>query len=400
MGRGPLLPLAAPPEPKPKAKPKSVKRRRRARLVRPIEAVHRFWQRVSEGLEAQQLWEQFHSEAHASYELYRKEVDWAPREKEWGFVRGLRLAKELFWAVLSKLSPARRVLLLLALGLSFFGALSVTVRDVSFSLDLRGIGFFLVLLLLGLELADRVTMKRDLEIAREIQHWLVPESPPRVPGLDIAFTTRPANTVAGDYYDAFFRDPGEKRLLLAVADVAGKSVPAAILMATFQAGLHSCAYDREGPLEVTERLNQLACARSLEGRRFTTAFLAELDLDTLSLRYVNAGHNAPVVRRASGVWERLERGGLPLGIDPAALYESGSARLAQGDLLFIFTDGLVEAMDTSNAEYGDSRMIEALEALRGEGAAGTIRALIERVERFAAGMRQYDDITCLALRVE
>jgi len=392
------LPLAAPPEPKPK--PKSAKRRTRERLFRPIEAAHRFWQRVSEGLEAQQLWEQFHSEAHASYELYRKEVDWAPREKERGFVRSLRLTKELFWAVLSKLSPARRVLLLLALGLSFFGALSLTVREMSITIDLRGIGFFVVLLLLGLELADRVTMKRDLEIAREIQHWLVPESPPRVPGLDIAFTTRPANTVAGDYYDAFFRDSGEKRLLLAVADVAGKSVPAAILMATFQAGLHSCAYDREGPLEVAERLNQLACARSLEGRRFTTAFLAELDLETLSLRYVNAGHNPPVLRRASGVWERLERGGLPLGIDPTALYESGAERLAKGDMLFIFTDGLVEAMDTSNAEYGDSRMIEALEALRGESAAGTIRALIERVERFAAGMRQYDDITCLALRVE
>jgi len=290
--------------------------------------------------------------------------------------------------------------LLLALGLSFFGAVNVTIGDTSISFDLRGLGFFVVLLLLGLELADRVTMKRDLEIAREIQHWLVPESPPRVPGLDIAFTTRPANTVAGDYYDAFFRDPTEKRLLLAVADVAGKSVPAEILMATFQAGLHSCAYDRDGPLEVAERLNQLACARSLEGRRFTTAFLAELDLDSLSLRYVNAGHNAPVVRRASGSWERLERGGLPLGIDPEARYESGSTRLNKGDLLFIFTDGLVEAMDSSNAEYGDSRMIEALGTLRGEGAAGTIRSLIERVERFATGMRQYDDITCLALRVE
>ena len=394
------MPVAAPPEPEQKAKPRVARTRPRKRLVRPIQAVHRFWQRVSEGLEAQQLWEQFHSEAHASYELYRKEVDWAPREKERGFVRSVRLTKELFWAVLSKLSPARRVLLLLALALSFFGALSVTIGDKSISLDLRGLGFFVVLLLLGLELADRVTMKRDLEIAREIQHWLVPESPPRVPGIDIAFTTRPANTVAGDYYDAFFRDSGEKRLLLAVADVAGKSVPAAILMAPFQAGLHSCAYDREGPLEIAERLNQLACARSLEGRRFTTAFLADLDLESLTLRYVNAGHNAPVLRRASGVCERLDRGGLPLGIDPAARYESGSARLATGDLLFIFTDGLVEAMDRSNGEYGDSRMIEALETLRGENAAGTIRASIERVERFAAGMRQYDDITCLALRIE
>jgi len=215
-GEDPHVPVAAPPEPERKAKPKPALRRSRVRLVRPIEAVHRFWQRVSEGLEAEELWKQFHSEAHASYELYRKEVDWAPREKERGFARSFRLTKELFWAVLSKLSPARRVLLLLALGLSSFGAVSFTSGNTSISIDLRGLGFFVVLLLLGLELADRVTMKRDLEIAREIQHWLVPESPPRVPGLDIAFTTRPANTVAGDYYDAFFRDPAEKRLLLAV----------------------------------------------------------------------------------------------------------------------------------------------------------------------------------------
>ena len=388
------MPLTAPPEPKP------VKKSRSERPARPIRGVRRFWQRVSEGLEAQQLWEQFHSEAHASYELYRKEVDWAPREKERGFVRGLRITKELCWAVLSKLSPARRVLLLLAVGTSWLGALSVRLPNASFSFDVRGLGFLLLFLLLGLELADRVTMKRDLEIAREIQHWLVPESPPHVPGLDIAFTTRPANTVAGDYYDAFFRDSSQKRLLMAVADVAGKSVPAAILMATFQAGLHSCAYDREGPLEIAERLNQLACARSLEGRRFTTAFLADLDLERLTLQYVNAGHNAPVLRRASGAWERLDRGGLPLGIDPGARYESGSTHLGNGDLLFIFTDGLVEAMDTSKTEYGDSRLIEALGSLRGESADRTIRALVERVERFAAGTRQYDDITCLALRVE
>ncbi len=115
---------------------------------------------------------------------------------------------------------------------------------------------------------------------------------------------------------------------------------------------------------------------------------------------MNAGHNAPALRRGSGPLQRLEKGGLPLGIDPGARYEPGSARLEPGDLLFVFTDGLVEAMDTSKSEYGDARMIEALQGLRGETASGTIGRLIEGVERFAAGTRQYDDITCLALRVE
>ena len=387
------MPVAAPPEPK----PSRAKRRKRERA--PVRGVARFWQRISDGLEAQQLWKQFHSDAHAGYEHYRREVDWEPREGERRVRRAVRIARELSWAVLSKLTPARRVLLLLAIGMSWVGAITLELRGTEFSLDLRGVGFLLLLLLLGLELADRVIMKRDLEIAREIQHWLVPEHPPSIPGLDIAFTTRPANTVAGDFYDAFLRGPGETRLLIAVADVAGKSVPAALLMATFQAGLHACAHDRGGPLDIVQRLNQLSCARSLEGRRFTTAFLAELDLESRSLHYVNAGHNAPVLRRASGANERLELGGLPLGIDPGAAYELGSTHVGDGDFLFVFTDGLVEAMDASNTDYGDPRLLEALGALRAENATNTIRILIEGVDRFTAGVRQYDDITCLALRV-
>ncbi len=348
----------------------------------------------------EQLWDQFRSEARASYELYRREVDWEGREKEKGFVRGARIARDMFWAILMKLSPARRLVLLLALAVAWFGAFDFTIRDTSINVDVRGWGFLLLLVLLGLELADRMTMKRDLEIAREIQRWLVPEIPPRVPGLEIAFTTRPANTVAGDYHDAFFRDSEGKRLLLVVADVAGKGVPAALLMATFQACLHSCARECEGPLHLAERLSQFACTRSLDGKRFTTAFLAELNLEGHSLHYVNAGHNPPVVRRAAGGWERLERGGLPFGIEPGAGYESGTTRLVPGDLLVIFTDGLVEAVDTSDEEYGDARMIETLGTLRGESAAGTIRGLIESVDRFSADVRQYDDITCLAVRME
>ena len=361
----------------------------------------RFWQRVTEGLAMDQLWQQFRSEAHASYQLYRKEMDrGAGVESDEGFRRGLRVARELFWTVLMKLSPARRILLLLALVFSFLGAFHFKFQRASFSADMRGWAILLLLLLLAFELADRVTMKRDLEIAREIQRWLVPESPPQIPGVEIAFSTRPANTVAGDYYDAFFRDAEQKRLLLVVADVAGKSVPAALLMATFQACLHACARECDGPLPLAERLNQFACTRSLDGRRFTTSFLAELDHEGRSLHYVNSGHNPPVLLRAAGSAERLEPGGLPFGIDPAAKYEPGIARIGPGDLLFVFTDGLVEALNPSDEPYGDERMLEALDFLRGQSAAATIRGLTESVDRFSAGARQYDDITCLAVRLE
>jgi sigma-B regulation protein RsbU (phosphoserine phosphatase) len=248
-----------------------------------------------------------------------------------------------------------------------------------------------------LELADKVTMKRDLEIAREIQRWLVPEAPPQVAGLDIAFTTRPANTVAGDYYDAFFRDEGHTKLLLVVADVAGKSMPAALLMATFQASLHSSAYDGNGLDELAAHLNQFACTRSRGGERFTTAFLGELDVATRTLTYVNAGHNAPVLRHVSGTVERLGTGGLPFGIDAAGRYQPGFAKLERNDLLLIFTDGLVEAVNESGEEYGEERMLYMLQTVPGESSSETIRHLLQNVEGFVRRARQHDDITLLAL---
>jgi len=172
--------------------------------------------------------------------------------------------------------------------------------------------------LLALELADRVAMKRDLEIAREIQSWLMPSTPPSVEGVDMAFTTRPANTVAGDYYDAFFRP--NHHLLIAVADVAGKSIPAALLTATLQASLRTLAAIPSSLPDLVSRVNRYACEQSLDGRRFTTAFLAELEPATGCLTYVNAGHNWPVLRHATGAIERLEAGGLPLGINTAVPY--------------------------------------------------------------------------------
>ena len=372
-----------------------------------------FWQRVTEGLEVQVLWTQFVAEARASYSLYTREVDWAALERESGARRFFKTANALFWAMLLKLSPARRVFLLIAL---LFGLLALMSGQVT-KPEKGGVVFGLpgnftfvllalaaLLFLLALELADRVTMKRDLEIAREIQRWLVPAAPPQVPGVDIAFATRPANTVGGDYYDAFLRgpqptDPAATRLLLVVADVAGKSVPAALLMATFQASLRSLALTPGSLPELVAGLNRYACAHSLGGRRFTTAFLAELDPATRALTYIGAGHNAPILRRASGRLERLEASSLPLGIDAQVRYECGTATLEAGDLLVIFTDGLVDAVNAKEEDYGESRLLEALRLASETSAEQTLKSLLAAVDAFVGATRQHDDITCLILRV-
>ncbi|HYL68786.1 MAG TPA: PP2C family protein-serine/threonine phosphatase [Candidatus Limnocylindria bacterium] len=367
-----------------------------------------FWARVTEGLEISELWGQFKSEAHASYGLYAKDVDWDEIGKEKKRVKRFFLAAwALFQAMLMKLSPARRVLLLLAVILLIFQP-DIRFGENEVTLGLGWVGAAILFVLLALELGDRVTMKRDLEIAREIQQWLVPDHPPLVSGIDIAFATRPQNTVAGDYYDAFLRPvstagSGNGALLVVVADVAGKSVPAALLMATFQASLKALSSTHAPLDEIVAGLTSYTRAHSLEGRRFTTAFLAEINPETREMRYVNAGHNDPILRRASGEIERLSAGGPPFGLplfsDNEIPYESGQFRLQSGDLLFIFTDGVVEAVNETGHEYGESRLVALLEATSPETAAETLKRVMADVNQFVGFARQHDDITCLVLRV-
>jgi phosphoserine phosphatase RsbU/P len=367
---------------------------------------------MSEGLTLQVLWEQFTSEARESYSVYSRELDWETLKRERPFRRFLKICRALFWAMVMKLSPARRVLLLIALVLAvadFPLKLSVntghgveTLVGVNIKAVLAFSAFFI---LLALELGDRVIMKRDLEIAREIQGWLVPKSPPEVQGLDIAFATRPANTVAGDYYDAFLRPAAEgseavspKKLLLVVADVAGKSVPAALLMATFQASLRTIAAAPVPLDELVARLNDYACQHSLGGLRYTTAFFAEVDLKTLALNYINAGHNPPILRRSSHEMIRLEEGGLPLGVRSGSRYEVGAAELGRGDLLAVLTDGVVEAENDEAEEYGESRLLASLGNNERGSAADELGWLMASVDAFVGSARQHDDITCLLVR--
>lgn len=364
-----------------------------------------FWRRVTEGLELNQLWSQFEKDARSSYRLYSRDLHVTTSETPAQNQFWLK-TKQLFWAILEKLSPARRVLLLLALILLFFPAGGFTYTDKAgdvhvAELDLHVYGGLLLFLLLMLEVADRVVMKRDLEIAREIQVWLLPGAPPQVPGIQIDYVTRPANTVAGDYYDVFPRPgatPAEDRLLLAVADVAGKSIPAAMLMATFQASLKTLSTTRCSFLELVSGMNLYACTNSNGGLRFTTAFLAELDPVGRTFSYINAGHNAPMLRHASGAMERLSAGGLPLGIQAEATYQSGTATLQTGDWLVIFTDGLVEAVNSRGEEYGEMRVVNLLEGGIEATPTELLRRIMADLDTFVGNTPQHDDVTCLLIK--
>jgi serine phosphatase RsbU (regulator of sigma subunit) len=366
------------------------------------------WARISEGRELGDLWSHFSADARASYGFYGKDLDWDKINELSRWKRPFHIAKQMFWALLMKMTPARRVLLFVALVMLILSSPKFYVgHSFTFDINMDGVAALCFLLLLSLELADKVTMKRDLEIAREIQSWLVPSNPPIVAGANIGFHARPQNSVAGDYYDAFYAldDAAQGgKLFLVIADVAGKSVPAALLMATFQASLRTIASENVPLNELVLRLNRYACQHSHDGQRFTTAVLAEYDPATRRLAYVNAGHNAPVIRRHnasvnSGI-ERLEVGGMPLGISADAQFETGMVDLAPLDTLIFFTDGVVEAFNQRGEEFGDPRWIAAIRNLPDWDAPRSLQFLMQRVDEFVGATRQSDDITCLVLRCE
>src|SRR5208283_4909239 len=177
-----------------------------ARVEPVMTRLEKFWQRVTEGMRLNELWNQFRADARSSYNLYSREVDSSRIPGVGRAKHFFHVAGQFFWAIILKLTPARRVLLLIALVLVFFPSGEATwqtsggeVRILAF--DGHFWGAVLMLALLVLEVGDRVVMKRDLQIAKEIQAWLLPANPPQILGLEIAFATRPANTVAGDYYD-------------------------------------------------------------------------------------------------------------------------------------------------------------------------------------------------------
>lgn len=175
-------------------------------------------------------------------------------------------------------------------------------------------------------------------------------------------------------------------------------------MATFQASLRALAATPSPLGEIVSGLDRYTRANNMDGGRFTTAFIAQIDPQTRELEYTNAGHNNPILRRASGQVERLSAGGPPFGLplftDNELVYESAKVQLRRGDLLFIFTDGLVEAINDKGEEFGEARLLPCLQFAPDEPAAGTWQRVMTDVNSFTGYARQHDDITGMVLRID
>lgn len=252
------------------------------------------------------------------------------------------------------------------------------------------------------ERAERALVEQELALAANIQKELFPERMPEIDGYDIAAHTRPARVCGGDYYDALALEAGngDRRgtYLFCVADVSGKGLPASLLMSNMQATLRALSGRGVSLVELATRTNELLHATS-PSNKFVTAILLEIDPATGAGRYVNAGHNECVLmRRAAGEMELLKSTGLPLGMLPGMSYEEKNFQLKPGDVLALYSDGVTEAYDENEQEWGDERLCDLLRAVNSEPAQAIVGKVFEEIDRFAGTAPQHDDITLLIFK--
>jgi sigma-B regulation protein RsbU (phosphoserine phosphatase) len=305
---------------------------------------------------------------------------------------------KVFLATAFRLSPARRIMFavavpLLALGWMrfFMASLAGGQWEVPSIFTFALVSATLLFALLMIELRDKLALKGDLEIARQIQFGLLPFDPFHRDGTSIYVAMRPANTVGGDYFDII--ELGGGRVAIAMGDVAGKGIPAALLMALLQGSLRTLlsAGLRGGDLMRTLNTHLQA---NIPSNRLITLFYSEYDPATGALRYVNCGHNAPFLLRAAGT-ERLPATGMALGVLPDALFEERETALAPNERLFLFTDGITEAFDPQDQEYGEERLLAFLESHAAMGAQALIEGLRTDVLAFCGSVRPRDDMTMM-----
>jgi serine phosphatase RsbU (regulator of sigma subunit) len=243
-------------------------------------------------------------------------------------------------------------------------------------------------------LRAKEAMEREMVIARDVQRELLPRGCPEIPGLQLAGACRPAVGVGGDYYD-YLQFSGN-RLGLVIADVAGKGIPAALLMAGLQASVRSLAGPEVPPGEVNRRLNGMLY-RSTSTSRYATLFFAIYDADKRLLSYSNAGHFPPLLVGRDGV-SRLGADGIPLGLFEDAAYGQGQRLLARGDLLVLYTDGIIEAPSPAGVEFGEDRLLDLMRRHRDDDLDDLVLVVMGELEQWTGGGMAHDDATLVLAR--
>jgi hypothetical protein len=356
-----------------------------------------FFEVYTRDLKASDLQRLFTRDAREAYEFFSRGVDRTGMDGRPWHVRAWNHARLFFLAFTLRLSPARRAIYAVALVATVIGLVKVTgfgfVREGSGTFLLIG-GFLLLNLLIVLEVADRLSLKHDLNVARDIQLAMLPQGTYRAPGVEVHGETRPANTVGGDFYDLVPLADG--RLVIALGDVAGKGSPAALLMALLLAMQRTLVDEGLEPGPLLERLNTQVL-RHAPRSRFVTLFLGVVDPGG-RMTWVNAGQNPPHVRRADGSTEALTATGVALGMFEESTYEARETELAAGDVLVAYSDGITEAENPAGIPFDDAGLDNVLGAWASASAPEISRAIIGAVTAHVGEARFADDLTVLVLR--
>jgi sigma-B regulation protein RsbU (phosphoserine phosphatase) len=361
-----------------------------------------YWQNVQElfthGVTERELRDLVESDTRDSFHYFTRDIGAeTPSGLPW-YRRHPRTAWRAFLALAFRLGPARRLLFAVAvpvLVLAWFRYTLAVVTNgalpVLYAMLL--VAATLLLFLLVVELRDKLVLKGDLEIARQIQFGLLPFEPFARRGLSVCAAMRPANTVGGDYFDVV--ELADGRVALAVGDVAGKGIPAALLMALLQGSLRTLLSAGFRGADLMAKLNDHLNG-NIPRNRLITLFYAEYFPDTLEIEYVNAGHNPPFLLRDSGP-ERLTATGLALGVLPGQSYDAVRTPLGLGERLFVYTDGITEASGSADEEYGEARLESLLLRSAALEAGALVDAVRDDVLEFCRPVRPRDDMTLMVV---
>jgi serine phosphatase RsbU (regulator of sigma subunit) len=375
----------------------------------------RFFDQYTQGLTPADFQKLFTRDTPEAYRYFTRNIDRAKLDAEPWFKRWFIHTRLLFIAFTMRLSPARRILYGAGIAAALLGMLQLfrgigpqEVLLFPFTVSLPFprwvpgtlwlfLGFAAVNLLILMEVADRLSLKGDLEIARDIQLAMLPGGLHRAGDAVICGVTRPANTVGGDFYDILERPDG--RVVIALGDVSGKGSPAALLMALLLAMLRTLVDEGLETARLLVRLN-VQIARHSPASRFITLFYGLYDPATGRLQFVNAGHLPPVVRRRDGRFERVgEPGsGLALGMFEQASYETREIMIDSGDVLVLFSDGITEAEDGKGRAFEDAGVESVVAGSADQNPEAIGRALLAAVEVHAGDLRLADDLTALVLK--
>jgi serine phosphatase RsbU (regulator of sigma subunit) len=376
----------------------------RARKHRLANSARSFLDAYTHGLKGEDLQRLFTRDTREAYRFFARGID----ERELAGLRRHKLwfarARLFFWAFTLRLSPARRVLYGVALVLCLIGFLELFRgfggSSVPFPMWVPGtgklfLGVALVNLLVLLEVADRLSLKNDLEIAREIQDAMLPQAVYDSPTFEAFGLTRPANTVGGDFYDVLPLPDG--RVIVTLGDVAGKGSPAALLMALLLAMFRTLVDEGLESAALAERLN-VQVSRHSPASRFITLFFAACDPATGRIVYVNAGHMPALLRRRDGTFEHLSGGGIALGMFEHSKYEAQETVLEPGDTLVLYSDGVTEAENHKGQAFEESGL-ERFVTMRAQSSPPDLaRAILKVVETHAQETYLADDLTVLVAR--